>query len=162
MVAGALTFPLIGEDGTGDLGRAARQRSLEHTLLTVLGVRNGWLAVAPVLAAVVAAIALAAAATPRVRIGGLRPAVAALAGLGACSRCSARRSRATRRRRFRRRRAALTLVGAGALAASATRCWLLRYRERRAEPRHRAAWSRPGPRPASGSRRRRGRPDAGA
>ena len=47
MLAGALTFPLIGENGTGTWANQLGSGSLEHTVLTVLGVHNGWLAVAP-------------------------------------------------------------------------------------------------------------------
>jgi hypothetical protein len=78
MLAGTLTFPLIGENGTGTWADELSGGTLEHTVLTVLGVHNGWLAIAPVLAAVVAAIAFAALATPAIRIGDIRPALTAL------------------------------------------------------------------------------------
>ena len=78
MLAGALTFPLIGENGTGTWANQLGSGALEHTVLTVLGVHNGWLAVAPLLAAVIAAIAFCSLATPRFRTEDMRPAVAAL------------------------------------------------------------------------------------
>ena len=55
MVAGALTYPLIGDNGIGIWANQLGDGTLEHTLLTVLGVQNGWLAIAPVLAAVATA-----------------------------------------------------------------------------------------------------------
>ena len=77
MLAGALTFPLIGENGTGTWANQLGSGALEHTVLTVLGVNNGWLAVAPLLTAVIAAIALVG--TPRFQTEGTwPPAVAAL------------------------------------------------------------------------------------
>ena len=78
MLAGALTFPLIGDNGTAIWVEFLRAGVLEHTVLTVLGVAEGWVALFPVLAAVAAAIALAAVATPRTRIGDVRPALAAI------------------------------------------------------------------------------------
>jgi hypothetical protein len=80
MLAGTLTFPLIGDNGTAIWVERLDDAILEHTLLTVLGVSDAWLAVAPVLAAVAAAIALAAVATPRTRLGDVRPAIAAVLG----------------------------------------------------------------------------------
>jgi hypothetical protein len=80
MVVGALTFPLIGDNGTWIWVERLHLGSFEHTLLTGVGVRDAWLAVAPVVLAVAAAIALAAAATPRTRIGDVRPALAAVLG----------------------------------------------------------------------------------
>ena len=47
MIAGTLTYPLIGDNGTGIWANQLGDGTLEHTLLTVLGVQNGWLAVAP-------------------------------------------------------------------------------------------------------------------
>ena len=74
-----MTFPLIGQNGTstwaGELGNGI----LEHTLLTVVGVGNGWLAAAPVVAAIATAIVLAARATPRARLSDARLAAGALA-----------------------------------------------------------------------------------
>ena len=79
MLVGSMTFPLIGQNGTstwaGELGNGI----LEHTLLTVVGVGNGWLAAAPVVAAIATAIVLAARATPRARLSDARLAAGALA-----------------------------------------------------------------------------------
>jgi hypothetical protein len=80
MVAGALTFPLIGDNGTWIWVERLQLGSLEHTLPTVLGVRDAWLAVAPVLLALAAAVVFAALATPRTRLGDVRPALAAVLG----------------------------------------------------------------------------------
>jgi hypothetical protein len=77
MVVAALTFPLIGENGTAIWVERWRLGSLEHTLLTAFGVREAWVAIAPVLLAVLAALVLAVVATPRTRIGDVRPALAA-------------------------------------------------------------------------------------
>ena len=78
MVIASITYPLIGFQGSGlwvsDIGSA----TLEHTVLTTLGVGDGWLALTPVLAAIAAAIACSVAATPLTRIGDIRPALAAL------------------------------------------------------------------------------------
>ena len=80
MLAGAITFPLIGENGISTWTNQLGNSELEHTVLSVAGVHNGWLALAPMLGAVAAAIAFAAMATPRTRLGDLRPAFAALIG----------------------------------------------------------------------------------
>jgi hypothetical protein len=80
MLAGSMTFPLLGQNGTEAWANELGDSILEHTVLTVVGVGNGWLAAAPVLAAVAAAIAFAARATPRTRLGNLRVAVAAVLG----------------------------------------------------------------------------------
>ncbi len=131
MVAGALAFPLIGDSGTGTWANQLGSGALEHTVLTVLGVRNGWLAAVPVLAALAAAIAFCALATPRPRIGDVRPAVAALLGWALASVVgpSVAGDPVTP---LGEGPAALTLV-ALALAGSLTTLLALRYRERRAE-----------------------------
>jgi hypothetical protein len=58
---------------------------LEHTVLTPLGVTDPWLAIVPVLAALAAAVAFAARATPRAPVGALRPAMLALSAWGLVS-----------------------------------------------------------------------------
>jgi hypothetical protein len=131
MVAGALTFPLIGDNGTGTWANQLGSGALEHTVLTVLGVHNGWLAVAPLLAAVAAAIAFCALATPRVRIGDVRPAVAALLGWALASVVGPTVA-GDPVTPLDDGPAALTLV-ALAVAASLTTLLSLRYRERRAD-----------------------------
>jgi hypothetical protein len=131
MLAGALTFPLIGDNGTGTWANQLGSGTMEHTLLSVLGVRNGWIAAAPVLAAVAAAIAFAARATPRTRIGDLRPAVAALLGWAVVAVVgpTAAGDPVTP---LGDGPAALTLV-AVAVGAALTALLTLRYRERRTE-----------------------------
>jgi hypothetical protein len=80
MLAGSMTYPLLGDNGTGTWASDLGNSVLEHTLLTPLGVHNGWLAAIPLFAAVAAAVALAVKATPRTRLGDVR--IAALAILG--------------------------------------------------------------------------------
>ena len=88
MGAAAISFPLIGEQGPGEWADFIEDGHLEHTLLTVFGVSNAWIAIAPVVLAGLAAIALAARATPSTPLGDVRPAVgavfawAAIAALG--------------------------------------------------------------------------------
>ena len=55
MLAATLTYPLIGEQGTGLWVSQLGQGDLEHTLLTVLGVHPNWIAALPLIAAVFAA-----------------------------------------------------------------------------------------------------------
>jgi hypothetical protein len=67
MLAAALTYPLIGFQGTGLWVEQLGDGVLEHTVLTVLGVHPNWLAAAPLIAAVLAAAWFAAKATPQAR-----------------------------------------------------------------------------------------------
>jgi hypothetical protein len=83
MGAAAISFPLIGEQGPGEWGDFIEDGHLEHTLLTVLGVSNSWLAIAPVVAAGLGAIWFAFRATPATPLGDLRPALAAVLGWAA-------------------------------------------------------------------------------
>ncbi len=85
MLAGSLTFPLLGDQGTGTWWEFAARGELEHTLFTALGVSNAWLAAAPLLAAVAAAVVLTVRATPRTPIHDLRPALAAVLAWAAVS-----------------------------------------------------------------------------
>ena len=78
MLAGSMTYPLLGETGTATWARDLGDSVLEHTVLTATGVRNGWLAVLPVFAAVAGAVAFAARATPRTRLTDLRLAAIAI------------------------------------------------------------------------------------
>jgi hypothetical protein len=80
MLVGSMTFPLLGENGTEAWANELGGSVLEHTVLTVVGVGNGWLAAAPVFAAVAAAIVFAARATPRTRLGNVRLAIGAVLG----------------------------------------------------------------------------------
>ena len=132
MVAGALTYPLIGDNGTGVWANQLGDGTLEHTLLTVLGVRNGWLAVAPVLAAVATAIVFAALATPRTRLGNVRPALAAVLGWAVVS-IAGPTVAGDPVTPLDDGPAALSLIAVG-VVASLTALLALRYRERRAEP----------------------------
>ena len=59
MLAGFLTYPLLGENGTGTWTNDLGHGKLEHTVLTVFGVHNGWLAATPLLAAIAAAVVCA-------------------------------------------------------------------------------------------------------
>lgn len=67
MLVATLTYPLIGEQGTGLWVTDLDNSTLEHTLLTVLGVRSNWIAIVPVLIALALAVVFAARATPRPR-----------------------------------------------------------------------------------------------
>lgn len=78
MVVAAITYPLIGDNGTWLWLDMLETGNLEHTLLSAAGVSSPWLAIAPVLAALVAAAMLAAAATPVPRLGGIRAALGVL------------------------------------------------------------------------------------
>ena len=78
MLAGSLTYPLLGQNGTGTWTNDLGHGKFEHTLLTVFGVHNGWLAAAPLLAAIAAAVACAVLATPRTRVGPIRGGLVAL------------------------------------------------------------------------------------
>ena len=131
MVAGALTYPLIGDNGTGIWANQLGDGTLEHTLLTVLGVQNGWLAVAPVLAAVATAIVFAALATPRTRLGSVRPALASVLGWAVVS-ITGPSVAGDPVTPLGDGPGALSLI-AVAVVASLTALLALRYRERRAE-----------------------------
>ncbi len=131
MVAGALTYPLIGDNGTGIWANQLADGTLEHTLLTVLGVQNGWLAVAPVLAAVATAIVFAALATPRTRLGNVRPALATVLGWAVVS-ITGPSVAGDPVTPLGDGPGALSLI-AVAVVASLTALLALRYRERRAE-----------------------------
>ena len=85
MVAGASTYPLVGGDGIAIWAQRLVWADLEHTVLTPLGITDPWLAIAPVLAALAAAIIFAARATPRAPVGAIRPAILALLAWGVAS-----------------------------------------------------------------------------
>jgi hypothetical protein len=80
MLAASLTYPLIGDQGTGLWVDWLADGQLEHTLATAFGVHSNWLAAIPVLLFVALAAGFAFAATPRAAIAArdLRAAVAAL------------------------------------------------------------------------------------
>lgn len=130
MLVASLTFPLVGEQGNGTWADWLADGSLEHTVLTALGVSNVWLAIAPLLAAVAAAVALAVRATPPPRVSDLRPAVAAVvawvavAALGPTIAGDAAAP-------LENDAPALALIGAGALLALAALALLAAPRWRR-------------------------------
>jgi hypothetical protein len=130
MLAAAITHPLIGEESTATWAERLYNGELEHTVLTAFGVREGWLAIAPVLAAVLAAAAFAAAATPRIRMGEIRGALALVAGWGALSALGPAIA-GDPSTPLSGGEATLTLIAGGALT-SALALGLLRLRERRA------------------------------
>jgi hypothetical protein len=83
MLLASLTYPLIGEQGTGLWAEYLADGRLEHTLLSVLGVESNWVAVVPVLLAVIGAAWFAVRATPAGSVAAgfdIRLALAALAG----------------------------------------------------------------------------------
>ncbi len=75
MLIGSLTFPLVGDNGTGIWGEKLYDLDLEHTVLTALGVSDPALAVLPVLLAVAGAVALAARSVQVAPLGSIRLAV---------------------------------------------------------------------------------------
>lgn len=83
MVAASLTYPLLGLQGTGTWVSFLGDGTLEHTLLTVLGVHSNWLAALPILLAIGGAIAFAARVTPATAIAHPRDTRFALASIGA-------------------------------------------------------------------------------
>jgi hypothetical protein len=78
MLVGTLTYPLLGKQGVGTWADWLVQGRLEHTVLTAFGVTNAWLAVAPVVAAVLTSIVLAVRATPSTSLSDYRFAVPAV------------------------------------------------------------------------------------
>ncbi len=78
MGAAAISFPLLGEQGPGEWADFIEDSHLEHTLLSVIGVNNAWLAIAPVVAAGLAAVWFAVRATPATPFSDVRIALAAV------------------------------------------------------------------------------------
>jgi len=78
MGVAAISFPLLGEQGPGIWAEYVLDDRLEHTVATALGVTSAWPAIAPVIAAWVAAIAFALRATPIAPLTDLRMAAAAV------------------------------------------------------------------------------------
>jgi hypothetical protein len=141
MLAGTLTFPLIGDNGTAIWVARLDVGSLEHTVLTALGTRDAWLAVTPVLLAVAAAVALTAWATPSTRLEDVRPALAATLAWGVVSIVGPTLA-GDPITPLDGGRETVWIVGPAA-AASVSTVLLLRYRERRAGTPRRAAPSEP-------------------
>ena len=69
MLAATITYPLVTFGQTGQWTQRADRGVFQHTALSLLGQGNGWVAITPVIIAVVAAWALALTrhAAPRVR-----------------------------------------------------------------------------------------------
>jgi len=65
MAAATVTYPLVGTADTGQWVDRVGAANFQHTLLSVLGLDNNWIAIAPVLAAFAGAAVLAVRATPR-------------------------------------------------------------------------------------------------
>ena len=63
MATATVTLPLIGNDDIGYWGHIVELETFEHTVLSVAGLDNGWLALLPFLAALLGAAVLAARAT---------------------------------------------------------------------------------------------------
>jgi hypothetical protein len=70
MATATATLPLIGNDDIGYWGRIVEMETFEHTLASVAGLDNGWLALSPFIAALLAAALLAARATGPVEWSG--------------------------------------------------------------------------------------------
>jgi hypothetical protein len=140
MLAAALTYPLVGEQGVDTWVHQLAAGDIEHTVLTVLGVRENWLAALPFVVAVIAAAVFAARSVPPVAIGPLRaPASAVLvwalvASLGPTIAADPTAP-------LSGDAATLWLVAAGAATSLAILGWL-RYREVRKEPASPAVRSR--------------------
>jgi hypothetical protein len=135
MLAGSLTYPLLGEQGTGLWVDWLADGRIEHTLLTVLGVQANWIATLPVLAAVGLAVWLAAVATPRPQVFERRDLYTALGALGSWLAVSTfgpslAYDPATP---LNGSNSSFVLIGAGALAALAA-IVLLYYRVRERAP----------------------------
>jgi peptidoglycan/LPS O-acetylase OafA/YrhL len=127
-----LTYPLLGDNGTGTWARDLGNGVLEHTVLTVLGVHSAWLAATPVLAAVAGAVAFAAKATPRMRLSDVRLAGGAIVGWAALSTVGPTIA-GDPNTPLSHGTAALALIGVSVAAAAAT-LLVLHVRERREQP----------------------------
>ena len=66
MATATATLPLIGNDDIGYWWHIVEIETFEHTVLSIAGLDNGWLALSPFIAALLAAAVLAARATPPV------------------------------------------------------------------------------------------------
>jgi hypothetical protein len=130
MVAASITLPLIGELGTWIWAERLSDGDLEHTLLTALGVHESWIGMALVLIAIVIAVTLAIAATPRTSVGEIRTALAAVAGWAAISTLGPALAGDPVTPISGGGQETLALIGAGTLSAFAT-LLVLRYRELR-------------------------------
>jgi hypothetical protein len=137
MLAGTLTYPLIGKQGIGTWADWLVQGRVEHTVLTALGVTNAWLALAPFVAAVLIAIVLAARATPSTLFSDYRLAVPALLGWACVAAIAPSLAKYEISFLNRGNSSALWLIAAGALLSLVT-LTALRIREARAQPKSHA------------------------
>lgn len=64
MITATITYPLIGPGGSEQWLQRVEDQNFQHTVLSVFGLDNGWLATAPVLAAFAVAGVLAARSAP--------------------------------------------------------------------------------------------------
>ena len=78
MLVASMTYPLLGDNGTGTWARDLGDGILEHTVLSPLGVHDSWLAATPMFIAIAGAVALGVMATPRTTVGDIRAAAVAL------------------------------------------------------------------------------------
>jgi hypothetical protein len=133
MLAATLTYPLLGKQGTGTWADWIVQGRLEHTVLTAFGVTNAWLAIAPFVAMLATAVALAARATPATSLSDFRFAMPAVVGWGCVSATAPAIAGSEISPLNPGNSSALWLVVAGVVLSLATLA-VVRARERRAQP----------------------------
>jgi hypothetical protein len=133
MLAGTLTYPLLGRQGVGTWADWLVEGRLEHTVLTAFGVTNAWLAIAPFLAAVAIAIVLAVRATPATLFADYRLAVPAVIGWACIAAIGPSLAKYEISFLNRGNSSALWLIAAGVLLSVLT-LTALRVRERRTQP----------------------------
>jgi hypothetical protein len=132
MVIGTITYPLIGRQGIGTWADWLMEGKLEHTVLTAFGVTNAWLAIAPVVAAVLTAVVLAVRATPSVSLSDFRYAVPAVLAWSCVSAVAPSLTDYEINPLDRGDASALWLVAAGLVLSVAT-LTVIRVRERRTQ-----------------------------
>jgi hypothetical protein len=133
MLVGSLTYPLLGKQGTGTWADWLVEGKMEHTVLTAFGVTNAWLAVAPVVAAVLTAVVLAVRATPSTELSDYRFAVPALLSWACISAIGPGIAGDDISPLDRGNTSALWLVASGLILSLAV-LTVVRARERRAQP----------------------------
>jgi hypothetical protein len=133
MLAGTLTYPLLGRQGTGTWADWIMEGKIEHTVLTAFGVTNVWLAVAPFIAAVLTAVVLTVRATPSTALSDYRFAVPAVVTWACVSTLGPTLSSEEMSPLNRGNISVLWLV-ASALLLSLVTLTVVRSRERRAQP----------------------------
>jgi hypothetical protein len=132
MLAGTLTYPLLGRQGTGTWADWLMEGKLEHTVLTAFGVTNAWLAIAPFMAAVLTAVVLAVRATPSTSLSDFRFALPAVLAWGCISVFGPSLSSEEMDPLNRGNSSVLWLI-ASALVVSLATLTVVRVRERRAQ-----------------------------